>query len=174
MLASLTLTHDKIAILQNPSYVPSCNINPVLACGSVMMTPQSSTLGLPNPILGIAGFTVVVVAGVLSVAKVQLPRWFWAGLLAGILVGAVFVHWLIFVSLYRVGALCPYCMVVWVVTISLLVVMASIVLRPVLESRNSGVAHLVYRWRWSIAVLWFTGVAVLIALRFRDYWATLL
>ena len=65
-------------------------------------------------------------------------------------------------------------MVVWVVTISLLVVMASIVLRPVLESRNSGVAHLVYRWRWSIAVLWFTGVAVLIALRFRDYWATLL
>ena len=174
LLASLTLTHDKIAILQNPSYVPSCNINPVLACGSVMMTPQSSTLGLPNPILGIAGFTVVVVAGVLSVAKVQLPRWFWAGLLAGILVGAVFVHWLIFVSLYRVGALCPYCMVVWVVTISLLVVMASIVLRPVLESRNSGVAHLVYRWRWSIAVLWFTGVAVLIALRFRDYWATLL
>jgi len=28
------------------------------------------------------------------------------------------VHWLIFQSLYRIGALCPYCMVVWVVTIT--------------------------------------------------------
>ena len=174
LLASLTLTHDKIALLQNPSYVPSCNINPVLACGSVMATPQASTFGLPNPVLGIVGFTVVLVTGVLSVAKVSLPPWYWAGLLAGILLGAVFVHWLIFESLYRVGALCPYCMVVWVMTISLLVVLASIVARPVLEFRHPGVANLVYRWRWSIAVVWFTAVAVLIAVRFQDYWSTLL
>ena len=31
--------------------------------------------------------------------------------------GVVFVHWLIFQSLYVIGALCPYCMVVWAVTI---------------------------------------------------------
>lgn len=169
LLASLTLTYDKIKILQNPSYVPSCNINPVLACGSVMATSEASIWGLPNSLLGIVAFTVVLVAGVLSVAKVPLPRWFWAGLLAGILIGAVFVHWLIFQSLYRVGALCPYCMVVWVMTMSLLVVVASIVFRPA-----AGAGNLVYQWRWSIAVVWFTAVAVLIALRFRDYWSTLL
>ena len=63
----------------------------------------------------------------------SLPQWYWIGLTIGTLIGAAFVHWLIFQSLYRIGALCPYCMVVWVVTISLLVVVASIVFRPVLQ-----------------------------------------
>ncbi len=174
LLASMTLTYEKIEVLLNPSYVPSCNINPILACGSVMVTPQASVLGFPNPLLGIVGFTVVTVTGVLAVAKVQLPQWYWIGLAVGILTGAVFVHWLIFQSLYRVGALCPYCMVVWAMTISLLVVVASIVFRPALERRESGVAHLAYQWRWSIAALWFTAVVLLIMVRFWDYWSTLL
>ena len=130
LVASMTLTVEKIDILLNPSYVPSCNINPIVSCGSVMVTPQASVLGFPNPLLGIVGFTVVVVTGVLAVAKVSLPQWYWVGLTVGTLVGAVFVHWLIFQSLYRIGALCPYCMVVWVVTISLLVVVSSIVASP--------------------------------------------
>ncbi|MBN4679091.1 hypothetical protein HUS71_27225, partial [Pandoraea nosoerga] len=94
-------------------------------------------LGFPNPLLGIAGFTVVVVTGVLAVAKVPLPRWYWIGLAVGILVGVAFVHWLIFQSLYRIGALCPYCMVVWAVIATLLVVVASIVFGPMRENRGS-------------------------------------
>jgi hypothetical protein len=30
-----------------------------------------------------------------------------------------------------------------------------------------------YRWRWSIAALWFTAVFLLILARFWDYWSTL-
>ncbi|WP_156688766.1 vitamin K epoxide reductase family protein [Mycobacterium sp. Marseille-P9652] len=174
LLASMTLTIEKIEILRNPSYVPSCNINPILACGSVMITPQASVFGFPNPLLGIVGFTVVLVTGVLAVAKVPLPQWYWVGLLLGTLAGSVFVHWLIFQSLYRIGALCPYCMVVWAMTITLLVVVASILARPALERGESGAAQLVYQWRWSIAVLWFTAVVLLIMARFWDYWSTLL
>ncbi|BBX66179.1 membrane protein [Mycobacterium saskatchewanense] len=174
LLASMTLTIEKVELLRNPAYVPSCNINPILACGSVMVTPQASVFGFPNPLLGIVGFTVVVVTGVLAVAKVQLPQWYWIGLAVGILIGAAFVHWLIFQSLYRIGALCPYCMVVWAMTISLLVVVASIIFRPALERRESGVAQVVYQWRWSIAVLWFTAVILLIMARFWDYWSTLI
>ena len=174
LFASMTLTVEKIKILLNPSYVPSCNINPVVSCGSVMVTPQASLLGFPNPLLGIVGFTIVVVTGVLAVAKVSLPQWYWVGLAAGTLIGAVFVHWLIFQSLYRIGALCPYCMVVWVVTISLLVVFFSIILRPVLASRESAVARLLFDWRWSIVALWFTAVFLLIMVRFWNYWSTLL
>ena len=174
LVASMTLTMEKIEILLNPSYVPSCNINPVVSCGSVMVTPQASVLGFPNPLLGLLGFTVVVVTGVLAIAKVLLPQWYWYGLTVGILVGAVFVHWLIFQSLYRIGALCPYCMVVWVVTISLLVVVASIAFRPALQRRQSGAARVLYQWRWSIATLWFTAVFLLIMVRFWNYWSTLL
>jgi uncharacterized membrane protein len=173
LVSSMTLTVEKIDILANPSYIPSCNINPILSCGSVMVTPQASALGFPNPLLGIMAFTVVVVAGVLAVAKVPLPQWFWIGTTAGLLVGAVFVHWLIFQSLYRIGALCPYCMVVWVVTITLLVVVSSIVLRPALADSNA-LVRVLFQWRWSITALWFTAVFLLIMVRFWDYWSTLL
>ena len=173
LAASMTLTVEKIDLLLNPAYVPTCNINPILSCGSVMVTPQASLLGFPNPLLGLVAFTVVVVTGLLAVTKVPLPQWYWTGLAAGLLVGTVFVHWLIFQSLYRIGALCPYCMVVWAVTISLLVVVASIAARPVLQRRESGVAWMLYHWRWSIAALWFTAVFLLIMVRFWDYWSTL-
>jgi uncharacterized membrane protein len=174
LAASMTLTVEKIDLLRNPSYVPSCNINPIVSCGSVMVTPQASVLGFPNSLLGLVGFTVVIVTGVLAVAKVRLPQWYWIGLTVGILIGAAFVHWLIFQSLYRIGALCPYCMVVWVVTVSLLVAVASIAFRPALHRRQTGAAWALYQWRWSIAALWFTAVFLLIMVRFWNYWSTIL
>lgn len=173
LVSSATLTVEKIDLLANSSYVPSCNINPILSCGSVMVTPQASAFGFPNPLLGVAGFTVVVVAGVLAVAKVSLPQWFWIGLTVGILSGAVLVHWLIFQSLYRIGALCPYCLVVWAVTVTLLVVVLSIVFRGSLDD-SGALVRVLFQWRWSIVVLWFTAVFLLIMVRFWDYWSTLL
>ena len=139
-----------------------------------MTTPQASVLGFPNSLIGIGAFTVVTVTGVLAVTKVPLPRWYWVGMTLGTLAGAGFVHWLIYQSLYRIGALCPYCMVVWAVTVSLLVVVASIVSRHVLERGGSAPALLLYQWRWSIAALWFTAVFLLIMVRFWNYWSTLL
>jgi uncharacterized membrane protein len=171
LAAALTLTIEKIEILINPGYVPSCSINPVLSCGSVMITPQASVFGFPNPLIGIVSFTIVVVTGVLAVAKVTLPRWYWAGLAAGTLLGVAFIHWLIFQSLYRIGALCPYCMVVWAVTIPLLVVVSSIALQP---ASGNAVARVLYTWRWSLVALWFTTVILLILVRFWDYWSTLI
>jgi uncharacterized membrane protein len=173
LVASVTLTVEKIRLLADSSYAPSCNISPVLSCGSVMATPQASVLGFPNSLIGIAAFTVITVTGVLAVAKVALPRWFWLGLAAGTLLGAGFVHWLIYQSLYRIEALCPYCMVVWVLTISLLVVVASIALRPVGDGPARAAARVLYHWRWSLAALWFTGAFLLILVRFWNYWSTL-
>lgn len=171
LLASVVLMLDKISMLKDPSFVPICSINPVLSCGSVIVTPQASVFGPPNPLYGIIGFSVVVVTGVLAVARVALPRWYWVGLLGGTVAATGFVHWLIFQTLYRIGALCPYCMVVWAVTIPLLVVVASIALRP-LGSHAAGRA--LYHWRWPLATLWFTAVLLAILVRFWDYWSTLL
>jgi len=171
LASALTLTVEKITMLSNPSYVPSCSINPVLSCGSVMVTPQASAFGFPNPLIGIVGFTVVVVTGVLAVGRIPLPRWYWLGLAGGTAVGVVFVHWLIFQSLYRIGALCPYCMVVWAVTIPLLVVVSSIALQPL---GGQAVARVLYSWRWSLVALWFAALILLIIVRFWYYWSTLI
>jgi uncharacterized membrane protein len=171
LAAALTLTVEKIEILINPDYVPSCSINPVLSCGSVMVTPQASAFGFPNPLIGIVAFSVVVVTAVLALAKVRLPRWYWAGLAIGTALGVVFIHWLIFQSLYRIGALCPYCMGVWAVTIPLFVVVASVALRPL---QSNAAVRVLYTWRWSLVALWFTGLILLILVRFWDYWSTLI
>ena len=170
-VASATLTIEKIEMLKNPAYVPTCSINPVLSCGSVMVTHQASVFGFPNPLMGIAGFAVVIVSGVLAITKVRLPQWYWVGLLIGTVLAAAFVHWLIYQTLYVIGALCPYCMVVWSVTIPLLVVVASIALRPL---ASNPVAHALYTWRWSIVTLWFTAVILMILVRFWNYWSTLI
>jgi uncharacterized membrane protein len=172
LAAALTLTFEKIEILINPSYVPSCSINPVLSCGSVMVTPQASVFGFPNPMIGIVAFTVVVVTGVLALAKVDLPRWYWAGLAGCTLLGVVFVHWLIFQSLYRIGALCPYCMGVWAVTIPLFVVVAPIAVQP--SPQSNAAVRVLYTWRWSLVALWFLALVLMILTRFWDYWSTLL
>ncbi|WP_029114944.1 vitamin K epoxide reductase family protein [Mycobacterium sp. URHB0044] len=171
LAAAVTLTIEKIELLQNPAYVPSCNLNPVLSCGSVMVTPQAAAFGFPNPLIGVVAFSVVVVTGVLAVAKVPLPRWYWAGLAVGTTLGVVFIHWLIYQSLYTIGALCPYCMVVWAVTIPLLVVVASIALAP---QEGNAVARAIHQWRWSLVALWFTALVLLILVRFWDYWSTLI
>jgi uncharacterized membrane protein len=171
LATAITLTVEKIEMLANPKYVPSCSINPILSCGSVMVTPQASAFGFPNPLIGIVGFTVVVVSGVLAVARVELPRWYWLGLAGGVTLGVVFVHWLIYQSLYRIGALCPYCMAVWAVTIPLFVVASSIALQPLIESNTA--ARALHHWRWSLVALWFVGVILLILVQFWAYWSTL-
>jgi uncharacterized membrane protein len=171
LTAAMALTIEKIELLTDPSYVPSCSINPVISCGSIMGTWQSSVLGFANSLIGVVAFTAVVVTGVLAVAGIRLPHWYWSVLAAGTAVGAAFVHWLIFESLYRIGVLCPYCTVVWTVTIPLSVVVSSIALQPLPEN---GLARAIYHWRWSIVALWFTALALLILVRFWDYWSTLL
>ena len=171
LAAAAMLTVEKIELLINPDYVPTCSIKPVLSCGSVMVTEQASAFVLPNSLIGIVAFTVVLVTGVLALARVDLPRWYWGGLAVGTLLGTVFVHWLIYQSLYDIGALCPYCMVVWAVTIPLLAVTATVALQP---QHGGAAARFLHSWRWPLVALWFTGLLLLILVQFWNYWSTLI
>lgn len=174
LLAAATLTVEKINLLSDADYVPTCSINPILSCGSVMTTPQAAAFGVPNPLLGIAGFAVVTTIGVVLLAGVRLPRWFWFGLQAGATFGVVFVHWLIYQSLYVISALCPYCMVVWVVTIAIFLYTTLHNLRRIPPSspltRLAGIAG----YHSVVLVAWYAVILAAILHRFWDYWSTLL
>ena len=172
LLAALTLTIERFKLLEDASYVPSCSLNPVLSCGSVMVTKQAALFGFPNPILGIVAFSVALVAGVLWLGRVELPHWFWLGMSGGLLLDEVFVYWLIFESLYEINALCPYCMVVWAVTMPLFVLALS---RLIGSGPNNGgtVGRLFLEWRWTLLAVWYAIVVALIGIRFSDYWASL-
>jgi uncharacterized membrane protein len=118
-ICSLIISLDKIKLLENPAFKPSCDLNPVVSCGSVMSSHQGSVFGFPNPWLGLAGFSVLLTVGVAILAGAKFKRWFWQGLEAGIIVGLIFAFWLLFESVYRIHALCPYCLTVDVVVITL-------------------------------------------------------
>ncbi|RMI31026.1 vitamin K epoxide reductase family protein [Nocardia stercoris] len=166
--ASVVLTIEKFKQYTDPSYVPSCNISAVLACGSVMRTDQAAVFGFPNPLIGIVGFSVVVTIAVLAITGVGLPRWFWGGLWLGLALGMVFIGWLIFQTLYRIGALCPYCMVVWAATPVLLALVTD-----QLWSRARPPLRILAEWRWTFVALWYAVVALLVFLKFQDYWLSL-
>jgi uncharacterized membrane protein len=175
LAAAFTLTLEKVALLKNPAYVPTCSINPILSCGSVMTKPQAEAFGFPNPLLGLLGFTVVVTIGVALLGSARLPRWFWLGLQAGVTFGAVFVHWLIFQSLYVIGALCPYCMVVWAVTMPIFWYVTLHNLGAArLPARLRGLVRGVTNYHAVWLTLWYIAVLTLIGQRFWAYWSTLL
>lgn len=167
LVASSVLTIEKIALLKDPFYVPTCSINPVLSCGSIMRTPQAEVFGFPNPLLGIAGFAVVTTLGVLLLAGVSLPSWVWIGLQVGVTFGVLFVHWLIFQSLYEIGALCPYCMVVWAVTIA-------VFWYTTLHNLHKGPeVKAAIRYHSVVLVVWYAAITVAVLQAFWSYWTTL-
>ncbi|GMA33031.1 vitamin K epoxide reductase family protein [Litorihabitans aurantiacus] len=176
LLAAFVLTIERLALIADPSYVPSCSFNPILTCTSVMTSPQAALFGFPNPLIGVMTFPVVIATGAALLAGARLARWYWLGLQAGVTLAVVFIHWLIVSSLYSIGALCPYCMVVWAVTIPLFVIVTERNLRLLpsdVDSPWARAGRWVQGYRTPILVLWFLLVIGAIAVRFWDFWITL-
>lgn len=133
--------------------------------------------GFPNPLLGIAAFAMVAASGAALLAGTTQRRWFWLGLQTGVTFGLVFVHWLIYQSLYVIGALCPYCMIVWAVTIPLFWYVTLYNLHQRHLPSPSGTRRLIQTAAGLHSVpltLWFLTVIALIGARFWSYWSTLL
>lgn len=119
LIAAFALTLDKIAFLQDPNFVPSCNISPLVGCSKNLNSPIGSAFGFPNPLLGLMMFPAPIIVGVASLAGVRFPRWFWATFNLGMAFAIGFVAWLITQSIFNfdLRVLCPWCMAVWSVVI---------------------------------------------------------
>jgi uncharacterized membrane protein len=170
IVASIELIIQKIAVLNNPDFVPNCDINPVLSCGSVINTEQASLFGFPNPVLGVIGFTIVIMFGALLFAGVVLPRSMWLGLNLGALAGMFFVIWLVSQSLYVIGALCPWCMVVWSVTIPIFWQVTVDNLASKKLSFGKSFSEIVVALKWILVGASYLIVIALIFVRWSDFW----
>lgn len=176
LLASFILTLEKLALLKDAGHQLSCSLNPVLSCGSIISSDQASAFGFPNPFIGIAGFAVVLTIGVGMLAGATYKRWFWLGLNVGALLGVVFCHWLIWQSLYSIGALCLYCMVVWAVTWPIFWYTTLYNLQEgYLKTPKSlhSVVTFVQKHHMDILLAWYVLIFILILHNFWYYWETL-
>ena len=169
--AAVVITLEKIEKLTDPSYVPSCSINPIISCGSVMDSPQAEAFGFPNPLIGIAAFAIVVTTGVAMLAGFTPPRWYRLGMQVGATFGVVFVHWLMVASLYDIRALCPYCMVVWAVTIPIFWYTTLDTLRS--SERTRSVGETLTQFHSTLLATWYAVIVILVLIAFWYYWRTL-
>ena len=177
MVASIMLSVEVFNRLKNPQFVPICNLNPVLSCTSVADSNQAHLFGFPNYFLGISGFAAVTAIGVALLAGGKFKKWFWRLLEAGLLFAVLFLTWLQYATLYRIGALCIFCMVVWVTAIPAFWYTTLYVLRTkkISTPKNlTGIVSFAQRHHADILLLWYLVIILLILKRFWYYWSTLI
>lgn len=165
--ASFQLLVEKIETLIDPTHIPSCNISPLVSCGPNMNSEQGSVLGFPNPILGVAGFMAPIVVGFALLAGARFARWFWGLFTLGMAAAFAFGCWLVVQSIYVLGTLCPYCMVVWLVTIPLFwyLLIATGAMGVWGRGAVKRVARSALPWTWLLAVLCYVVIAAMAQLR---------
>jgi uncharacterized membrane protein len=177
LLASVIITLDKINLLMDKGFVPACSLNPTMDCGLVMKSAQAEAFGFPNPILGIIGFTAVMVMGVSLLAGAKFPAWYWRLFNLGGLLGTIFVHWLIYHSLYSIQALCIWCMVAWAVTIPIFwyTTLHNLAAGNLPTPKGlAGAVRFMQENRHGIPLVWYTAVTVLIINHFWYFFRTLI
>lgn len=119
-VVSFLLYQEYIGQLTGADAIISCDISPIVTCGPNLLTPGGNLLGFSNSIIGIVLFVGPVYAGVSALAAPGgLSAWYWRTFAVFVAGAFVFVHVLAARSVFEYGSLCPWCMVVWLVTIPL-------------------------------------------------------
>ncbi len=170
-LASFTLIVDRIALWKNPDAQLSCSLSATIDCTGVMLSPQSEILGFPNPLVGLPMFAVVVTIGVALLAGARFAGWFWALLALSQLASAVLVAWFIFQTLFRIQLLCPWCSLVWLVTVPLFFYTVAYALAEAFPHARSLRRFGRFLLRWQVAALVILYAPVVFAIVYEAFLA---
>lgn len=162
LIASFTLLTEFIHTLKDPSYIPSCNISVLVTCGVNMESWQGSLFGFSNTILGVMGFTITSVLGLLLLFKTSINKWFWAGLSIGHTAALALVLWLFYQSVFVLGVLCPWCIVVWLVTVPLFFLVN---IRTIRAFSFTKIYQFIAEWAWVFITIMFIVMAFIAQLR---------
>ncbi len=171
LLASFTLLRDTLEVARDPSFNPSCNINPILSCQSVMSSSQAEILGIPNPAFGIAAFTALFVFAVLVLARTSFALWIWKVGVAAATAGLLFTLYLYLTSIIVLGTICPWCFVTWLVTVAIfwsLITYTLAVKIIVLPKKLLFLSRVWVRYASLILASWYVALVFILLLRFRE------
>ncbi|GAB2904698.1 vitamin K epoxide reductase family protein [Neomicrococcus lactis] len=165
-VASAILVLERLALYENPGHVTSCDVNPWVSCGRVMGTWQSELFGFPNPLIGIVAFALILATAMMVLSGASPGRWYWAGMQAGVTLGAVFVAWLWSQALFEIYILCLYCMVVWAAMIPLFILLTVRNLVHGVIPAPRAVTRLAAEWAGTLVAIAYVLVAGSVFLRF--------
>ena len=128
LIASLVLSYDAVKLAGSPASKLSCDINAVVSCGKVAKSWQSTLLGFPNSFLGLMLEPVVITVAIAGLSLVVFPRKFMRVAHVGYGLGLLFAFWLLSQSLFVIHALCPWCLLVTISTVTVFSTITRIVI----------------------------------------------
>ena len=176
LIASFVLATDAVVLAADPNAALTCNISSALSCGAVGVSAQASLFGFPNAFLGLVAEPVVITIAVAGLGGVRFPRWFMFSAQVVYTLGVVFAYWLFYQSMFHIGALCPWCLLV---TLSTTLVFATLLHYNLRENNlflpppahERALAFIRAGWDGVVVMAWVGAVVVAIILK---YGATLL
>lgn len=116
LLASFVLSVEAIELAKNPDAKLSCDVSSVISCGTVNSHPSASLFGFPNSFLGLMAEPVVITVAIAGLSGVKFGRKFMFAAQIGYTLGFIFAYYLLYMSYFVIGALCPWCLLVTLTT----------------------------------------------------------
>jgi uncharacterized membrane protein len=173
LLASFVLSVDAVRLAENPDTALSCNINAVISCGTVATSWQAQLFGFPNAFLGLVAEPVVITIAVASLGGVRFPRWFMFAAQLVYTIGLVFAYWLFYQSMFNIGALCPWCLLVTASTTLVFTTLTHVNIRddnlPLPERTRTALKDALDADLDAIAVtIWLLALALAIVVKYSD------
>lgn len=170
LIASLVLSYDAIKLAEAPDGKLACDINAVVSCGKVAKSWQSELLGFPNSFLGLMLEPVIMTVAIAGLGLVAFPRLFMRVAHIGYGLGLVFALWLLSQSLFEINALCPWCLLVTISTVTVFSTITRIALMENIwnlsESRHQQIVDLLERG-WGRVLYTVTYAVLILAIYFK-------
>jgi uncharacterized membrane protein len=170
LIASLVLSYDAIKLAEAPNSKFACDINAVVSCGKVAKSWQSSLLGFPNSFLGLMLEPVIITVAIAGLGLVAFPRLFMRVAHIGYGLGLVFALWLLSQSLFVIHALCPWCLLVTISTVTVFSTITRIALMENIwnlsEARHQKIVDLLERG-WGRVLYTLTYAVLILAIYFK-------
>lgn len=112
LIAAFVLSVEAVELAKNPNADLSCSVNVVINCATVAKHPSAEMFGFPNSFLGLMAESVVITVAIAGLAGIAFPRKFMFAAQIGYTLGLIFALYLFYLSMFVIGALCPWCLLV--------------------------------------------------------------
>lgn len=166
--SSAMLVYEHLQIAKDASHVSVCDMNAILNCGTVMRTPFAEAFGFPNPYIGLVGYAITITIATAILAGARFSRWYWLCMNVGHVLAFCFILYLWFNTTFVIGALCLFCMIVWIMQTILMTKTTAYNIQTGVIPAPEHIRHAVAGWSWFVVILIFVLLFGIIIIHFFD------
>jgi len=112
LVAAFVLSVEAVDLAKNPNAQLTCSVNAIINCATVAKHPSAALFGFPNSFLGLVAEPIVITVAIAGLAGVKFPRKFMVVAQLCYTLGFMFAYYLLYMSMFVIQALCPWCLLV--------------------------------------------------------------